>query len=236
MNGTGPTLNVIAHYRCGLPEKFGVPRQSGLVPELEGRVVFTPAYRSPESLRGLEGFSHLWLLWGFSENAPREKGWSPTVRPPRLGGNTRMGVFATRSPNRPNPIGLSCVTLLAVEEVSGLGLTLRVGGGDLTDGTPLYDIKPYLPFTDCRPEAKGGFADRVSGYALEVNVPDEIRATRPDSFWSAVCALLSEDPRPSYQNDPERIYGMKYGGSEIRFRVENGCASVVSVSDGDVPV
>ncbi|MBQ4290442.1 MAG: tRNA (N6-threonylcarbamoyladenosine(37)-N6)-methyltransferase TrmO [Clostridia bacterium] len=227
------TLSVIAHYRCGLPEKFGVPRQSGLVPNLEGRVVFTPAYRSPEALRGLEGFSHLWLLWDFSENGEREGNWSPTVRPPRLGGNRRVGVFATRSPNRPNPIGLSCVSLLAVEEVPGLGLTLRVGGGDLTDGTPIYDIKPYLPFTDSRPEAKGGFADRVLGYALDVNVPDEIRRARPDAFWEAVCSLLAQDPRPSYQKDPDRIYGMKYEKSEIRFRVADGCAFVISVSEDE---
>lgn len=215
-------MKPIAHIRTDFPEKFGIPRQSGLVPGLCGRVVFLPAYRNPDALRGLEGYSHIWLLWEFSE-AKRDT-WSPTVRPPRLGGNRRMGVFATRSPFRPNPIGLSCVRLLAIE-----GTDLVVEGADLLDGTPIYDIKPYLPYTDAHPEATAGFAGEVFEDRLAVDFPAALLNKLPPEKRESALALLRGDPRPSYQEDEERIYGMPYAGYDIRFQVAGDTLTVVAV-------
>ncbi|MBP1535567.1 MAG: tRNA (N6-threonylcarbamoyladenosine(37)-N6)-methyltransferase TrmO [Ruminococcus sp.] len=211
-------MNIIAKIHTDLPTKFGLPRQSSLIDELEGLIIFEPEYRSAEALRGIEGFSHLWLIWEFSE-AVREN-WSPTVRPPRLGGNKRMGVFATRSPFRPNPIGLSCVRLIGVEKTANSGLAIRVSGIDMMDGTPIYDIKPYLPAADCHPEASGGFAKEVEGHHLEVGFPEDLLKKVPKDKQNALTALLAQDPRPSYQNDPDRIYGFCYAGLEVKFRVD----------------
>ena len=212
----------IAMIRTPFPTKFGIPRQSGLVEKTTSRILFEEAYRKPEALRGLEGYSHLWLLWLFSE-AMREN-WSPTVRPPRLGGNTRVGVFATRSPFRPNPIGLSCVRLLRIE-----GCELVVAGADLMDGTPILDIKPYLPFTDARPDAVGGFSDAVRENTLTVVFPPELAEGLPSDLREALTELLAEDPRPHYQDDPERIYGFPFAGYEVRFRVQGRELTVLSV-------
>ena len=220
-------IRPIAHIRSDFAEKFGIPRQSGLVESLEARVVFAPEFRNPDALRGIEGFSHLWLIWEFSR-AKRE-GFSPTVRPPRLGGNTRLGVFATRSPFRPNPLGLSCVRLLGVEETAREGTVLRVAGADLLDGTPIYDIKPYLPYADCRPEALGGFAPAPAGARLAVDIPPDLLARVPEDKLAALTGVLSQDPRPSYQHDPERVYGMAFAGLEVRFQVEGDRLKVVSV-------
>ena len=212
----------IAHIECDLKTKFGVPRQSGLAEELTARIVFEPAYRSRDALRGIEGFTHLWLIWEFSEAVRR--GWSPTVRPPRLGGNARMGVFATRSPFRPNPLGLSCVRLLRVAEDGAL----IVAGADLMDGTPIYDIKPYVPYADCRPEASGGFAAEAPE-RLAVDFPEELQAKLPAEKRAALAAVLSQDPRPRYQNDPERLYGLDFAGFNVRFRVADGTVFVEDV-------
>ena len=217
----------IAHIRTGFPTKFGIPRQSGLVKDLEGVVVMEPEYRKREAFKGLEAFSHLWLLWEFSE-ALRPQ-WSPTVRPPRLGGNTRMGVFATRSPFRPNPIGLSSVELVKVDYAAPEAPLLHVRGADLMDGTPIYDIKPYLPFTDSHPEASAGFAGERFSHALEVDFPGELLQRLPEAQRTAALEILSEDPRPSYQQDPERVYGFFFAGWEIKFRVEGTQACVLSV-------
>ena len=219
-------IKVIAHIETDFPAKFGVPRQSGLVPELTGRVVLEPAYRDPEALRGIEGFSHLWLLWQFSA-AVRED-WSPTVRPPRLGGNERVGVFASRSPFRPNPIGLSCVRLLGVEKGPKHGPVLLVGGADLMDGTPIYDIKPYVPYADAHPEALGGFAPAPAA-TVAVEFPPELLARVPAGRRDALTGVLAQDPRPRYQDDPQRVYGMSFGGKNIRFRVEGNRLIVVDV-------
>lgn len=217
----------IAHIRTDFPTKFGIPRQSGLVKDLEGVVVMELEYRKKEAFRGLEAFSHIWLLWEFSE-AVREQ-WSPTVRPPRLGGNTRMGVFATRSPFRPNSIGLSSVELLRVDWEAQEAPLLYVRGADLMDGTPIFDIKPYLPFTDSHPEASAGFAGEHFSHALEVDFPEVLLQLLPESCRMAVLEILSEDPRPSYQQDAERIYGFLFAGKEIKFRVEGQCVRVISV-------
>lgn len=207
----------IATIRTGFPTKFGIPRQSGLVPELKGTIVFEPEYRNPNALRGLEGFSHVWLIWEFSQAVRQE--WSPTVRPPRLGGNTRLGVFATRSPFRPNPIGLSCVRLDSIDLHTSQGPVLHVSGADLMDGTPIYDIKPYIPYTDCQPQATQGFTGTVSMHKLNVIIPGTLsRKLNPETL-SALQGVLSEDPRPRYQDDPEREYGFEFCGFEIRFRV-----------------
>lgn len=211
-------LKTIARIQTDFPTKFGIPRQSGLIRELKGTIVFEPGYRTPEALRGLEEYSHLWLIWEFSENV--RAGWSPTVRPPRLGGNRRMGVFATRSPFRPNPLGLSCVSLDAVELHTGNGPVLHVSGPDLMDGTPIYDIKPYLAMSDSYPEARGGFTDQTREYALDVEFPKTLLSKIPESMQKALTASLSQDPRPSYQNDPDRVYGMEFGEFEIRFTVK----------------
>ncbi len=217
-------MKPIAHIRTPFPTKFGIPRQSGILDMLESRVVFETEYRNKDALRGLEDFSHIWLIWVFSE-AVREE-WSPTVRPPRLGGNTRMGVFATRSPFRPNPIGLSCVKLLRIE-----GNELVVSGADLMDGTPILDIKPYLPFADAYPDALGGFAEPLREYALQVIFPKELLAKVPEQYRVPLHEILSQDPRPAYQQDPNRVYGFPFAGLEIRFTVDGSTLTVVSVEE-----
>ncbi len=225
------TMRPIAHIRSDFAGKFGVPRQSGLVEALEALVVFEPAYRDPAALRGLEGFSHVWLLWVF-DRAVRE-GWSPTVRPPRLGGNARLGVFATRSPFRPNPIALSAVTLAGMEETAEWGTVLRVRGADLMDGTPILDVKPYLPYADCRPEALGGFAAAApDGEALAVECPAELWEKVPPDRREALRAVLALDPRPKYQDDPGRVYGFGFAGLEVRFSVEGEVLRVREILEG----
>ena len=220
------TLKVIAHIHTAFPTKFGIPRQSGLVEELRGEIVFTPEYRNPDALRGLEDFSHIWLVWQFS-GAVREN-WSPTVRPPRLGGNTRMGVFATRSPFRPNALGLSSVKLLKVEPNTPQGPVLTVGGADLLDGTPIFDIKPYLPYVDAHPDARGGFTDTTKFYTLQVQAEPEVLEQIPADKRDALLGVLRSDPRPSYQHDPERLYGLSFGGVEVKFKVDGDVLTVVS--------
>ena len=220
-------IRQIGHMVSDFSEKFGIPRQSGLVEELESLVVFEPEWRDETALRGIEGFSHVWLIWEFSQ--ARREGWSPTVRPPRLGGNQRMGVFATRSPFRPNPLGLSCVRLLGVEKHPGYGTVLRVGGADLLDGTPIYDVKPYLPLADCHPEALGGFAESTPWHGLEVEIPPTLLAKVPDDKRRALLAVLAQDPRPSYQADPTRVYGMSFASLQIKFQVQDGILKVVDV-------
>ena len=220
-------MHIIAHIENDLPEKFGVPRQSGLVEELISTIVFEPEYRNPEALRGLEGYDYIWLLWEF-QNMGSEEGWSPTVRPPRLGGNTRVGVFATRSPNRPNPIGLSCVRLLEIAP-SPRGHVLIVSGADLRSQTPIYDIKPYLPYADSHPEARAGFTTDIPRASLEVVFPDELSRLLPPDKLKAAASLLAQDPRPSYHKDVNRIYGMSFGGFDIRFFVEDERLTVTDV-------
>ena len=218
MGETRP-MEIVARFRGDLPAKFGIPRQSGLVEELRGRVVFEPPYRNPDALRGIEEFSHRGLIWQFS--AAIKSGWSPTVRPPRLGGNRRLGVFATRSPFRPNPIGLSSVRLVEVDWRGADGPALVVAGADLMDGTPIYDVKPYLPYADSHPEAAGGFTDRVARRLLEVECPAELLSMLPPEKREALLGVLAQDPRPSYQTDPDRIYGMSFAGREVRFTVKD---------------
>ena len=220
-------FTVIARMHSDFDQKFGIPRQSGLVEELEGLIVFEPEFRNPDALRGLEGFSHLWLIWEFSK-ARREQ-WSPTVRPPRLGGNQRLGVFATRAPYRPNPIGLSCVRLVGVEHHPEFGSVIRVAGADLLNGTPIYDIKPYLPYADCKPDAVGGFAAAPKEATLTVHIPPEFVEKIPAQKRAAVAGVLAQDPRPSYQDDPERVYGMAFGGMEIKFKVDGDDLTVCGV-------
>lgn len=210
-------MKTIAHIHTEFPTKFGIPRQSGIIETLKGKVVFEPEYRNPEAVRGLEEFSHLWLIWEFSE-AKRDT-WSPTVRPPRLGGNGRKGVFATRSPFRPNPIGLSSVKLERIEIDTKLGPVLHVSGADLMDGTPIYDIKPYIAYTDSHPEAISGFASKPAEYLLEVVFPEELLQKVPETQRKSLIAVLEHDPRPQYQDDPERVYGMAFGNMEVRFKV-----------------
>lgn len=214
----------IAHIRSDFQTKFGIPRQSGLVEELEAAVVFEPPYRDPEALRGIEGFSHLWLIWQFSEAVRAD--WSPTVRPPRLGGNVRMGVFATRSPFRPNPIGLSCVKLEKVDYTAPGGPVLLVRGADLLDGTPIFDVKPYVPLADCRPQAVGGFSDQHREDGLSVDFPPALLEQVPEEKRAALLGVLAQDPRPSYQHDPQRVYGMAFAGLEVRFTVEGNILTV----------
>ncbi|MBR2857117.1 MAG: tRNA (N6-threonylcarbamoyladenosine(37)-N6)-methyltransferase TrmO [Bacteroidales bacterium] len=220
----------IAHIRTDFPEKFGIPRQSGLASSLRGKIVFEPAYRDSEALRGLEGFSHLWLIWEFSANG-RSGRWQPTVRPPRLGGNRHMGVFATRSPFRPNPLGLSCVELEGVENDTPEGPVIYVRGADLMDGTPLYDIKPYIRYADSRPDALCGYVDSLQDRKLKVVLPEQMAAVLPQpQMKDALVEVLSLDPRPSYHDDPQREYGISFGGCNIRFRVNEDVLEVVSVS------
>lgn len=220
-------MKIIAHIKTDFPTKFGLPRQSGLVSSLRGRIVFEPEYRNPDALRGLEGYSHIWLLWVFSE-AVREN-WSPTVRPPRLGGNRRVGVFASRSPFRPNPIGLSAVKIEGIELTSSEGPVIIVSGADLMDGTPILDIKPYLPFADSRPEAVGGFSDAVKDYTLEVSMPEEYPADFPQELTEGLREVLAQDPRPSYQEDPDRIYGFNFAGFEVKFSVSENKLTVKDI-------
>ena len=221
------TMHIIANIHSDFPTKFGIPRQSGLVDELTAQIVFTPDYRAPEAVRGLEDFSHIWLIWQFSK-AVREH-WSPTVRPPRLGGNTRMGVFATRSPFRPNAIGLSCVRLLKVEPNTPEGPVLTVAGADLMDGTPILDIKPYIPYADCQTDATGGFTDTAGDFLLKVEFPPELLSMVPEERREALIGVLRHDPRPTYQRKPERVYGMEFAGWNIRFRVAEDVLTVVEV-------
>ena len=244
-------LKVIAHARNGFSQKFGIPRQSREDSCIETHIIFTPAYRVREALRGVEGYSHLWLLWGFHEvegekgKLKGEKGkmegengkldWSPTVRPPRLGGNKRMGVFATRSPFRPNPIGLTSVRLLRVEESNDNGLVLVVSGADLLDGTPIYDVKPYLAFSDSHPDAKNGFAEVTKDYLLEVKIDDELLhdILRKGCPWKALCEILSQDPRPAYQDDSKRVYHLDYAGWSVDFTVGDATVCVRNVARKD---
>ena len=216
------TLKVIAHIHTAFPTKFGIPRQSGLVEELRGEIIFTPEYRNPDALRGLEDFSHIWLVWQFS-GAVRES-WSPTVRPPRLGGNERRGVFATRSPYRPNALGLSCVELAGVENGE-----LIVRGADLLDGTPIFDIKPYLPYVDAYPDARGGFTDTTKEYALQVVCPDALLCKVPENKRAALSGVLKNDPRPAYQHDPERVYTLDFGCNKVKFTVDGDILKVVDI-------
>ena len=219
----------IAKMHSDFPSKFGIPRQSGLVSDLRSTIVFEPEYRNTEALRGIEAFSHLWLIWQFSENVRSD--WSPTVRPPRLGGNTRLGVFATRSPFRPNNLGLSCVELIAVEHTENNGTVLHVAGADLMDGTPIFDIKPYIPYSDCKPSATGGFTDTTARQTLSVNFPAEMLKKLPEDKQEAAIGVLGQDPRPSYQHDPTRVYGLPFAGFDIKFQVNNDTLTVVNIKE-----
>ncbi|NCB91198.1 MAG: tRNA (N6-threonylcarbamoyladenosine(37)-N6)-methyltransferase TrmO [Clostridia bacterium] len=220
-------MRPIAHIHSDFPTKFGIPRQSGLVSALRSSIVFVPQYRTPEALRGLEEFSHIWLIWEFSESI--RTGWTPTVRPPRLGGNTRMGVFATRSPFRPNPLGLSSVKLDSIEWDTPQGAILHISGADLMDGTPIYDIKPYIPFADSHPDATGGFADLHKENKLQVHLPDHLKSQIPPELLEALIGVLENDPRPAYQNDPERIYGFPFAHLEIRFQVDGSILTITEI-------
>ena len=220
-------MRPVARIRSDFPEKFGIPRQSGIVDSLEARIVFEPEFRVMDAVRGLEDFSHIWLIWEFSESV--RDTWSPTVRPPRLGGNVRMGVFATRSPFRPNPIGLSCVKLMKVEQDEAFGPVLTVAGADLMDGTPIYDIKPYIPYADCHPDAKGGFTTNVEMKPLSVSFPAELLEKVPQEKREALFGVLEQDPRPRYQKDPNRVYGLSFAGMEIKFTVFERTLSVVEL-------
>ena len=220
-------IQVIARMRSDFATKFGIPRQSGLAQELRSTIVFEPEFRNADALRGIEDFSHLWIIWQFSEAV--RQGWSPTVRPPRLGGNTRMGVFATRSPFRPNNLGLSCVKLLGVEHTAQWGTVLHVGGADLMDGTPIFDVKPYIPYADCQPDAAGGFTDTAGDFLLDVDFPPELLEKLPQGKRAAAIQVLSHDPRPSYQKNPERVYGLTFAGYDIRFQVTEQRLRVLEV-------
>ena len=221
-------IQIIARMHSDFATKFGIPRQSGLVEELKSTIVFEPEFRNPDALRGIEDFSHLWIIWQFSEAV--RQGWSPTVRPPRLGGNTRMGVFATRSPFRPNNLGLSSMKLLGVEHTAQYGTVLHVGGADLMDGTPIFDIKPYIPYGDCHPEATGGFTDTAGAFLLQVEFPPELLQRLPEDKRDAAVGVLSHDPRPSYQRKPDRVYGLTFADFDIRFRVSEDTLTVLDVS------
>jgi len=220
-------IQVIARMHSDFATKFGIPRQSGLVEELRSTIVFEPEFRNPDALRGIEDFSHLWIIWQFSEAVRTE--WSPTVRPPRLGGNTRMGVFATRSPFRPNNLGLSSVKLLGVEHTADFGTVLHVGGADLMDGTPIFDIKPYIAYGDSHPEARGGFTDTAGEFLLKVDFPEKLLSILPVEKRAAAIGVLSHDPRPSYQRKPDRVYGLTFAGFDIRFKVAEDTLTVVEV-------
>lgn len=221
-------MNVIARIRNDFTSKFGIPRQSGIAVKIESVIIFEPKYRNPDALRGIEEFSHLWLIWEFSENTDKDD-WSPTVRPPKLGGNVKKGVFATRSPFRPNPIGLSCVKLIGVEKTEKFGTVLRVSGADLMNNTPIYDIKPYIAYSDAHPDAISGFAlDRESA-ALEVCIPEEIISPFPENKRDSLKTILSQDPRPGYQQTPERVYGVEFAGYDVRFKVNESTLTVIEV-------
>ena len=221
------SMQIIARMKSDFADKFGIPRQSGLVPQLRSTIVFEPEFRNSDALRGLEDFSHLWIIWQFSK-AVRE-GWSPTVRPPRLGGNTRLGVFATRSPFRPNEIGLSSVEILGIEHTERFGSVIHVAGADLMDGTPIFDIKPYIPYSDCHPEATGGFTDTAKDFLLDVDFPEELTKKVPQNKLEALVGVLSHDPRPSYQQDPNRVYGLRFGGVNVKFRVRDKVLTVTEI-------
>lgn len=221
-------IQAIAHMKSDFPTKFGIPRQSGLVDELRSTIIFEPDFRNPDALRGIDGYSHLWIIWQFSQAVRQD--WSPTVRPPRLGGNTRMGVFATRSPFRPNSLGLSCVRLLSVEDTKEFGTVLHVGGADLMDGTPIFDIKPYIPYSDAHPEAVGGFTDHAGDFLLEVNCPENLLNQLPEEKRQALLGVLSHDPRPSYQRDFQRVYGLSFAGYDVRFVVRDGILTVTEIT------
>ena len=220
-------MKVIARIHTEFPTKFGIPRQSGIIGSLQGTVVFEPEYRNPEAVRGLEEFSHLWLIWEFSE--AKRDGWSATVRPPRLGGNVRKGVFATRSPFRPNPIGLSSVKLERIEMDPVFGPVLHVSGADLMDGTPIFDIKPYIVYTDSHPEAVSGFASKPADYLLDIVIPDELLEKIPETQRESLIAVLAHDPRPQYQDDPERVYGMEFADMEIKFTIHEKQLNVINI-------
>lgn len=222
------SMKIIAHMESDFPQKFGIPRQSGLVNELHSTIVFEPEYRNPDALRGLEEFSHLWIIWQFS-NAVRQS-WSPTVRPPRLGGNTRMGVFATRSPFRPNEIGLSSVKILSIEHTETRGTVIHVAGADLQDQTPIFDIKPYIPYADCHSDATGGFTRDAGDYLLQVSCPQELLSKLPEEKQQALLGVLSHDPRPSYQQDESRIYGLEFAGFNVRFQISDSQLQVLDIS------
>ena len=224
-------MKIIAHIENDFSTKFGIPRQSGLVNSLRSRIVFAPEYRNPDAFRGLEDFSHVWLIWEFSENV--DATWSPTVRPPRLGGNVRMGVFATRSPFRPNPIGLSCVRLERIEFSDARGPVLHVAGADLMDGTPIFDIKPYIPYADCRPEATEGFTGQIEMHALTVSIPPELLSRFPAEKRDALIGVLAQDPRPRYQTDASRVYGLEFGGYEVKFSVNGQKMTVTDITEKD---
>ena len=221
-------IQVIARMHSDFASKFGIPRQSGLVDSLHSTIVFEPEFRNPDALRGIEDFSHLWIIWQFSEAV--RQGWSPTVRPPRLGGNPRMGVFATRSPFRPNNLGLSSVKLLGVEQTEKYGAVLHVGGADLMDGTPIFDIKPYIAYGDAHPDARGGFTDRAGDFLLNVDFPATLLSRLPEEKRDAAIGVLSHDPRPSYQRQPDRIYGLTFAGFDIRFQVQGNVLTVKEVN------
>ena len=223
------SIRVIARMHSDFATKFGIPRQSGLVEELRSTIVFEPDFRNADALRGLGDFSHLWIIWQFSEAV--RTGWSPTVRPPRLGGNTRMGVFATRSPFRPNNLGLSCVKLVGLEDTKEYGTVIHVAGADLMDGTPIFDIKPYIPYSDAHPEALGGFTDTAGDFLLKVDFPAPLLEKLPEAKRSAAIGVLSHDPRPSYQRKPDRIYGLTFAGFDIRFQVSDNLLTVVEVKE-----
>ena len=225
------SIRVIARMKSDFSTKFGIPRQSGLVQELHSTIVFEPEFRNSDALRGMEDFSHLWIIWQFSEAV--RSGWSPTVRPPRLGGNTRLGVFATRSPFRPNNLGLSCVKLIGLEHTQEYGTVIHVAGADLMDGTPIFDIKPYIPYADAHPEASGGFADTAGDFLLDVNFPEHLLAMLPEDKRDAAVGVLSHDPRPSYQKDPDRVYGLTFAGIDIRFTVSDKVLTVLEVTPAD---
>lgn len=225
------TIEPIAYIRTAFPEKFGIPRQSGLAASLHGRIVFEPQFRDPEALRGLEGFSHLWLIWEFSANRRTAGQWQPTVRPPRLGGNTHMGVFATRSPFRPNPLGLSCVEVERIETDSSEGPVIHVRGADLMDGTPIFDIKPYIRYADSHPEAVCGYVDQLEEPCLEVRIPDDVRGViKEEVKLKALVETLQLDPRPSYHSDPDRIYGLSFAGYNVRFTVRDTVLTVTEIT------
>ena len=221
-------ITPIARIRTDFGSKFGVPRQSGVVDELRARIVFEPAYRNPDALRGMEDFSHLWLIWHFSE--VKQEGWSPTVRPPRLGGNTRMGVFATRSPFRPNPLGLSSVRIVGIDLHTPEGPVITVAGADLMDGTPIFDVKPYIAYADSHPDAKGGFIEGLTDRSVQVHCDDAHLAPLSEETRKSLLAVLAHDPRPTYQNDPDRVYGMEFAGHNVRFTVADGVLTVVEIA------
>lgn len=223
-------MKVIGHIRTDFPSKFGIPRQSGLIDSLKGKIILEPEYRNPQVYKGIEEFSHIWLLWEFSE--AKKEHWSATVKPPRLGGKKRMGVFATRAPFRPNNIGLSCVKLYRVEQDEKDGPVLWVAGVDLLDGTPIYDIKPYIPLTDCHPEASEGYTRETKIHELKVEFPEELLNQYPEEKRQAVLGILAQDPRPTYFQDPERVYGVPFAGFDVKFRVDGDLLIVCGLEKG----